>query len=251
MDDSRQVTVEIDGPVARVTMCRPDALNAHTPQLWSELRDIGHSLPGSVRCVVVSGAGKSFSAGLDLSVLSGPLPVELASASDADAEARLWSFQEAFDWLRRPDIVSIAAVRGHAIGAGLQLALACDLRVMSTDARIRVGEPGLGLVPDLGGTKRLVAELGYSRALELCLTGRTVTAEEAVVLGLATLTVRPGELDDAVEDLTLAILAVPREAAIETKALLLSAGVHDDAAQLAAERAAQLRLIRGRVGAGE
>ncbi|TWJ15825.1 enoyl-CoA hydratase/carnithine racemase [Stackebrandtia albiflava] len=250
-DDSGDVRLDVEGPVARVTLCRPDQRNAQTPAMWRRLRDIGRELTGDIRCVIVAGAGAAFSAGLDLSVLSGGLPAELAAMTDEDAEARLWSFQEAFDWLRRPDLVSIAAVQGYAIGAGLQLALACDLRVLATDARLRVGEPGLGLVPDLGGTKRLVAQIGYARAMELCLTSRTVTAQEAVPMGLATVAVAPDELDHTVEDLVLAVLSVPRDAAVETKSLLLQASVNDDSEQLAAERAAQLRLLRARAGAGE
>lgn len=240
------VQTQIDGPVARITLYRPDARNAQTPQMWQELRDIGHDLPGDIRCVIVAGAGAAFSAGLDLAVISGSLPAELAALPEADADARLASFQEAFDWLRRPDLLSIAAVQGYAIGAGLQLALACDLRVLATDAKLRVGEPGLGLVPDLGGTKRLVDLVGYSRALEVCLTGRNITAEEAVSLGLATIAVSTEDLSDTVEDLALAMLSVPREAAVETKALLRQAGGNDNAAQLAAERAAQLRLLAAR-----
>lgn len=251
MNDSATIKTDIDGPVARITLMRPEVRNAMTPDMWQELREAGRNLPGDIRCVIVAGQGPAFSAGLDFEVLSGPLPRELAAMSDEDAEARLWSFQEAFDWLRRPDLVSIAAVQGHAIGGGLQLALACDLRVIAADARLRVGEPGLGLVPDLGGTKRLVSLVGYSRAMELCLTGRSVTAEESMALGLATVTVPVEELDDAAEDLALAVLSVPRDAAIETKALLLQAEGNDDSTQLAAERAAQLRLLRSRVPAEE
>ncbi|HZE37303.1 MAG TPA: enoyl-CoA hydratase/isomerase family protein [Stackebrandtia sp.] len=242
---------EIDGPVARVTLCRPETRNAQTPDMWGELREAGRDLTGDVRCVIVGGEGQAFSSGLDLSVLSSGLPQELAEATDSDAEARLWSFQEAFDWLRRPDLVSIAAVQGFAIGAGLQLALCCDLRVLASDARLRVGEPGLGLVPDLGGTKRLVAQVGYSRAVELCLTGRNVTAEEARELGLATAVVPSKELEDAVEDLALAVLSVPRDTSVEVKSLLLQAAGNDDSTQLAAERAAQLRLLRARAQVGE
>ncbi|HIW64509.1 MAG TPA: enoyl-CoA hydratase/isomerase family protein [Candidatus Stackebrandtia excrementipullorum] len=251
LNEADFVHLNVDGPVARVTLNRPDALNAQTPAMWQRLRDIGRELTGEVRCVIVSGAGASFSAGLDLAVLSGSLPNELAGVDENEADARLWSFQEAFDWLRRPDLVTIAAVRGHAIGAGLQLALACDFRVLADDARLRVGEPGLGLVPDLGGTKRLVSLVGYSRSMELCLTGRTVSGEEAKVLGLATVTVPARDVADTAEDLALAVLSVPRDAAVETKSLLLQAGVNDDSMQLAAERAAQLRLIRQRVGVTE
>ena len=94
--------------------------------------------------------------------------------------------------------MSVAAVRGHAIGAGFQLALACDLRVLADDAKLCMKEPALGLVPDLTGTKPLVDIVGLPRALELCLTARIVDAAEAAVLRLAELVVPGAELDAAV-----------------------------------------------------
>jgi enoyl-CoA hydratase/carnithine racemase len=109
----------------------------------------------------------------------------------------------------------------------------------------------LGLVPDLGGTKRLVELVGYARALEICATGRRVAAEEADRIGLANVVVPPGELDATVGDLTAALLAGSRDAIVEVKALLAGAAQRSYPAQLAAERAAQIRLIRGLAGLGE
>ena len=212
--------------------------------MWEELRDIGRRMPGDVRCVILAGQGASFSSGIDLAVLSGQFLTELAHSPDAAADAQLNEIQAAFEWLRRPDLVSIAAVHGHAIGAGLQLALACDLRVLAADAQLRIGEPGLGLVPDLGGTKRLIETVGYSRALELSLTGRQVDAAEAMRLGLASLAVENSQLEATVDDLAAALLSVPRNAATETKALLQRAVTATANEQLAAERAASLRQLR-------
>src|SRR4029078_1641563 len=118
-------------------------------------------------------------------------------------------------WLRRPDLISIAAVQGHAIGAGFQLALACDLRVLADDARLTMAEVSLGLVPDLTGTKRLVELVGYARALEICVTGRRVPAAEAERSRRANLVVGRADLDGAVADLTSAVLAAPRDAVVE------------------------------------
>jgi len=168
-----------------------------------------------------------------------------------DAEARVARFQEGFAWLRRPDLVSVAAVHGHAIGAGFQLALACDLRILADDAQFSMAEVRHGLVPDLTGTRRLVELVGYSRALEICATGRRLGAAEADRIGLATLVVPAAELDDAVRDLTAAVLAGPRDAVVEIKALLSGALGRTDAEQLAAERAAQVRRIRGLAGLDE
>jgi enoyl-CoA hydratase/carnithine racemase len=252
--------------------------------MWAALGEIGRSLAGDVRVVVVRGSGRAFSAGVDRALLdagrtrgesgrrerspAGPGPGELgpgepdlgdlgpgdlgpgelASLPADRAESLLASWQQAFGWLRRPDLVSVAAVQGPAVGAGFQLALACDLRVLSEDARLRMAEPSLGLVPDLGGTKPLVDLVGCSRALEICATGRWVGAAEADRIGLATIVVPGDQLAAATSDLVAALLATPRNALVETKALLAAAGRRGQAEQEAAERAAQLRLLRERAG---
>jgi enoyl-CoA hydratase/carnithine racemase len=150
--------VERDGPVATVVLDRPDRLNAQTPHTWAALRQAGRTLPADVRVVVVRGEGRSFSAGLDKAAFApGGIPgaaslPEIAGMPEAEGDATIHAFQEAFSWLRRPDLVSVAAVQGHAIGAGFQLALACDLRVLADDAMFTMAESTYGLVPDLGGT---------------------------------------------------------------------------------------------------
>jgi len=221
--------------------------------MWMELRRIGRELPADIRLVVVRGEGRAFSAGLDLSAVRGDSEdfsfAELATRDDA--AQTLSQFQEAFSWLRRPDLVSIAAVRGHAIGAGFQLALACDLRIVAEDAQFTMAEVSLGLVPDLTGTKRLVDLVGYARALEICLTGRRIGASEADRLGLCTSVVPNDDLDRAVAELVAQILAAHRDAVIEIKALLVAAGDRDATAQEAAEREAQLRRLRDLAGLGE
>jgi enoyl-CoA hydratase/carnithine racemase len=108
-----------------------------------------------------------------------------------------------------------------------------------------------GIVPDLGGTGVLVELVGYSRALEICVTGRRVAADEAYRIGLANLVVSGDQLDGAVSDLVAALLAAPRDAAVETKALLRGARTRTLADQRAAERAAQLRRLRDLAGVGE
>jgi enoyl-CoA hydratase/carnithine racemase len=244
------VRLDRDGPVATVTLSRPEVLNAQTPQMWDALREISRRLPGDVRVVVVRGEGRAFSAGLDLSMADSVLG-ELARLPEAEAVARIADAQEAFGWLRRPDLVTIARVQGHAIGAGFQLALACDLRVLAPDAQLAMAEVTLGLVPDLGGTKRLVELVGYARALEICLTGRRLDAAEAHRIGLANLVVPVAELDGAVEDLTAAVLAAPRDAVIEIKALLAGAAGRSYPEQARAEREAQHRRLRDLANPGE
>lgn len=173
-----------------------------------------------------------------------PAFADIADLSDADADATIAGFQAAFSWWRRPQIISIAAVQGAAVGAGFQLALACDLRVVAEDARFSMREPALGLVPDLGGTQPLVDIVGYARALEICATTRWVEASEAVDLGLATVGVPNAQLDSTVSDLAAALLAAPAGAVRATKDLLRGAGERTYEAQLAAERTAQLGRLR-------
>jgi enoyl-CoA hydratase/carnithine racemase len=192
------VRLEVDGPVATVVLDNPATRNAQTPQTWEALAAIGDSLDPEVRVVVVRGAGPSFSAGLDRRMLTpegvpgGTSFAELVRLDDDALADRIAQFQRAFTWWRRPGRITIAAVHGHAVGAGFQLALACDLRLLADDAQLCMREPALGLVPDLGGTKVLVDLVGYSRALEICATSRWVHASEAVELGLATVVVPRG-----------------------------------------------------------
>ena len=164
-----------DGPVATVTLDRPEVRNAQTPGCG---RCCAHSagLAGDVRVVVVRGEGGPSPRASTLKVAQGGESQQLATDQPGGCADRIAGFQQAFSWLRRPDLVTIAAVQGHAIGAGFQLALACDLRIAADDALFAMAEVTLGLVPDLTGTKRLVELVGYARALELCVTGRRVGA---------------------------------------------------------------------------
>jgi enoyl-CoA hydratase/carnithine racemase len=239
---------------ATVTLCRPQRRNAMTPAMWLELAAFGRSIPPDVRVVVVRGQGPSFSAGIDLEVLAGGGEQDagggnrMPSVSDPGLEDWIAVLQEGFRWLRDSSIVSVAAVQGHAIGAGFQLALGCDLRILADDARLCMKEPTLGLVPDLLGTKPLVDIVGLPRALEICLTGRQVSAAEARELRLAELVVPAAELDAAVADLVSALLAVDPAAARATKELLSQAAGNSLTQQAAAERRAQVALLRARTG---
>ncbi|GGO23280.1 enoyl-CoA hydratase/isomerase family protein [Microbispora bryophytorum] len=246
---------EVDGEIATVTLDRPDKRNAQTFATWSALARIGETLPEQVRVVVVRGEGPSFSAGIDLRMFTPegvPGQESFASAAalaDTEFEQRIAEAQKGFLWLRRPEIVSIAAVQGHAIGAGFQLALACDLRVVADDVKFCMKEPALGLVPDLTGTKPLADIVGVPRAIEMCLTARTVGAAEAVRLGLAEIAVPASELAQAVEDLAAALLGTDRAAAAATKRLLQAAPGRTLEEQAAAERAEQVVRIRALFGA--
>ncbi|MFH9980635.1 enoyl-CoA hydratase/isomerase family protein [Streptomyces sp. NPDC017179] len=255
--DKDGVRLTVDDSIATVTLTNPAKRNAQSPALWRALTEAGRLLPGSVRVVLLRGEGKSFSAGLDRQAFTPegfdgePSFLDLARGSDAELDATIAEYQEAFTWWRRNDIVSVAAVQGHAIGAGFQLALACDLRVVADDVQFAMRETSLGLVPDLTGTHPLVGLVGQARALEICLTGRYVGAAEAVNTGLANLAVPADQLDATARDLAGALLAAPRDAVVETKALLRGARERSYEEQRAAEREAQARRLRDLAGAGD
>ncbi|HEY2315798.1 MAG TPA: enoyl-CoA hydratase/isomerase family protein [Streptosporangiaceae bacterium] len=243
----------VSGTVATVTLSRPERRNAMTPSMWRGLARIGASMPGDVRVVVVRGSGPSFCAGIDLRMFSAdgvPGEERNPSASDPGFAESIAGFQAGYTWLRNPSFVSIAVVQGHAIGGGFQLALSCDLRVLADDAKLCMKEPALGLVPDLTGTKPLVDIVGLPRAIELCLTARTVDAREAGELRLAELVVPRAELDGAVADLVAGLLATDAAAARATKALLALAPGNTLEQQAAAERAAQAALLQSRQARG-
>jgi enoyl-CoA hydratase/carnithine racemase len=248
------LALDLDGAVATVTLSKPDRRNSQTPTMWHTLAAIGAELPDEVRVVVLKGAGESFSAGIDIRLITGEgVPGEeavsdLMHGTDQHVVDTIDGYQQGFTWLRDPRFVTVAAVHGYAIGAGFQLALSCDLRVAADDTQFCMKEPALGLVPDLTGTKPLVDVVGYPRALEICATARFVGAEEARELGIATAVVPRSDLDDATADLVAALLASNAGAVRETKALLLGAAARSLEEQRLAERESQLRRFRELVG---
>ena len=242
--------LDVADEVATITLDRPQVRNAQTPATWRALASIGETLGAEVRVVVVRGEGESFSAGLDRAMFTPdglpgePTLAQLGILGDREIDETITAFQAGFSWLREPEVVSVAAVQGHAVGAGFQLALACDLRVVADDARFAMRETSLGLVPDLGGTKPLVDAVGYSRALEICATGRWVEAGEARELGLATVVVPRQRLDASVGDLVAALVEPLHGAVAGLKQVLVGAAErsHDD--QLLAERVVQAERLR-------
>lgn len=242
--------VEYDGDaVVTVTLSNPDRRNVQAPSMWAALNQVARTLDPAVRVVVLRAEGPDFSAGLDRKMLSldgapgEPNLLAAARESAATVGDEIAEFQRGFTcWGECPAIV-LAAVQGHAIGAGFQLALAADLRIVANDVKFAMRETSLGLVPDLGGTLPLVRTLGYSRALEICLTGRFVEAAEAVNSGLASLAVPENKLVEVTEQVVDAILEAPREASRELKALLRNAIEATPADQLRDERETQARLL--------
>jgi enoyl-CoA hydratase/carnithine racemase len=242
------VRIERADDVVHVTLCNPASRNAQTPATWRRLASIPQLLTPDVRTVVLSGEGPSFSAGLDRRMLTPEgVPGEeslltLSAYSDAEMDAFIKGAQTAFAWWHTVPQATIALVQGHAIGAGFQLALACDLMIVADDAKLAMRETSLGLVPDLAGTAPLVSRVGYSRAFEICARGRFVDADEAVAIGLAVAKVPQDQWPAYLEELLQPIHAALPGAIGELKALL--SGAHAAPDQHARERAAQMRRLR-------
>jgi enoyl-CoA hydratase/carnithine racemase len=210
------VIFERRGPLASLRLNRPAKLNAQTPQMWEELRALGRELRDdtTIRCLVVSGEGRAFSSGIDLAALTagdalaGAATIE-ASADEDPLVGMIRTGQEAFSWLLDAPFPSVAAVRGYALGAGLQLALACDLRIAARGTQLRALEFRYGLLPDLGGTAWLPRLVGPAKAKELVFTAARVDADEALRIGLVNRVVDDAELDATVGALADTLAAQP------------------------------------------
>jgi enoyl-CoA hydratase len=177
--DFDNLLLERDGAVAVVTVNRPQVLNALNFSTIDDLRRAALALKhdAGVRAIVITGAGgKSFAAGADIN--------ELAVQSPAQGKELAQRGQHVFDLLENLGKPVIAAINGYALGGGCELALACTLRVAADTARIGQPEINLGIIPGYGGTQRLARLVGKGVALELLLTGKQITAAEALQIGL-------------------------------------------------------------------
>lgn len=184
------VQLERRGAVAVLTLSRPEALNALNEALLLALDTRLEELHGdeTLRAVVLTGAGKAFVAGADISAMRTMDPVE--------AQAFAAFGQRVGVKLAQLTVPVIAAVNGYALGGGCELAMCCDLILAGQRAVFGQPEVNLGVIPGFGGTQRLARLVGRQRAMELCVTGRLVKADEAVRIGLA-LDVVEGDVVDA------------------------------------------------------
>ncbi len=234
------VTYELDADIAIVTLNRPDSFNAVTGDLTAELAGAIARAGGEARAVIVTGAGKAFCAGADLA--------EIAAGYERDGP-RLGSvldrnFHPAVHALLNAPVPTVAAINGAAAGAGLGLALACDLRVMSETAFMMSAFAGIGLAPDSGTTWWLPHHLGVSRALELTLTNRRVPAEEARELGLCLGTFPADQLMAKAKGYATELADLPTDALVTTRRLIRQAAGSDFDTALEMERTEQDRLGR-------
>lgn len=249
MGHEERVRVTIDNGVADVRLSRPEKRNALDPAMFAALVATGVELAGNreVRVVVLSGEGPDFCAGLDFGSFRAMAGGERLSASaelppeEEDSPAKATGQRAAYVWAELP-VPVIAAIRGNALGGGLQITLGADIRIVHPDAVLSVFEINWGLIPDMTGTQLLPELVGRDVAKELALTGRRVSGTEAALLGLAT-KVADDPLQAALE-LARQIAGHSPDAVRATKRLLDQAGRVDLAEGFAAEQ----REIRSLIG---
>lgn len=232
-----------DDHVGVLTLDRPDKLNAMDSAMFAALHDAAITARRSVdaaecRAVLMTGAGRAFSAGTDLSELGSQ-----AGGRPPRDEHIAW-LQAAFTVWEDLPVPVVAAVHGVALGAGCQLALAADLRVLAAGAQIGVLEARWGIVPDLGASYRLPPLVGRSRAIDMAVRARTVDAQTALGWGLADAVYDDEGFDEAAHAYAAAIAAGPVLATSTAARLMRESSGRSREEALAAERTAQAPLLR-------
>jgi enoyl-CoA hydratase len=211
------ILVEQRGAVTLVTLNRPEALNALNSQVLGELIEAfaAYEADESQRCLVLTGSGdKAFAAGADIKEMADK------PAADFYLEDFFSGWQTGVVATRKP---WIAAVNGYALGGGCELAMMADFIVAADSAQFGQPEITLGVGPGMGGSQRLTRAVGKAKAMEMCLTGRRMGAEEAERAGLVAKVVPAGELLDSALETAAKIAAMPPMAAIAVKEMVNAA----------------------------
>ncbi|MGN6099214.1 MAG: enoyl-CoA hydratase/isomerase family protein [Bosea sp. (in: a-proteobacteria)] len=184
---SDPVRLDIAAGIATITLARPEKLNALDDVMVGLLGRFADVIDAdrSVRAVILTAEGKAFCAGGDIVAWGGLSPLEMG-------QGWVRSGHRVFDKLARMKPPVIAAMNGHALGGGLELAVTADIRICEAQAKIGLPETGLGMIPGWSGTQRLVRRLGGQGARRLALTGEIVTAEQALTLGIVDQVVEKG-----------------------------------------------------------
>ncbi len=203
--------------VGWLRLARPDRLNSFTIKMWREMAELGEELRDDpeLRVVIVKGHGRAFSSGIDTTVFTQGSTDSIEDGAGAGTRHAdptvdgIMRTQDAFSWLADARYPTIAAVHGYALGAGLQLALACDIRVFARGTQVGLLEHKYGILPDLGGTQRLPRVVGASKAKEIIWTAARIDADESYRIGLCDRLVDEADLDAEVNALAATIAAQP------------------------------------------
>ena len=240
---SKQIEAETVGAVRVIRLARPDAMNALSQEMFETLRAefAGVASDDAIRAILLTASGRAFSVGADLKdpMMGFELPMEERAEKCRETLGGLMN--GLIRDISTCAVPVVTAVNGVCAGGGVGLALASDLVVAGTSARFLLGfVPVLALTPDLGATWQLLRKLGRSRAMGLALTGREITADEALDWGLIWQTADDARLGEVALALATSIAKGPTGAQIALRGLLQSAGENDLDTQLAAECEAQL-----------
>ena len=238
MTDYTAIRYELDDGLATVTMNRPDVHNAMNDAMRRELTQVFTEIAVSddVRVVLVTGAGeRAFSAGADIREF-----VDVPSLAHYREQRRRLDFRQAMDRCPQP---IIAAIHGYTFGGGLEMALACDIRVAGDDAKLGLTEIDLAIIPGGGGTQRLPRLLGRGKALEMILTGARISADEALRIGLVERVVPAADVQKAALELARTIaskapvaLRYAKEAVVKGLELPLADGLRLEGARAFLEK---------------
>lgn len=230
------VRVSIENHRADITLDRPDVHNAMNWEVFQGLAAAATEVAerDDVRVVVVSGAGRSFCSGIDTSALG---------SGDLAPRAMIELAQSGFRALAALTAPTVAAIRGHAYGAGMQLALVCDVRVVAADAKLGLLETNYGIVPDLGGTHRLPQLAGPGRAKLMMWLAERIDGTEAFRRGIAERCVASEDLSDEVDELARTLIARPPLATRAIKQLVDSAATQAFSEAMDGVANAQERLM--------
>jgi 2-(1,2-epoxy-1,2-dihydrophenyl)acetyl-CoA isomerase len=236
----RTVLLTCADGAAIVTLNRPRQLNALNADMAVALRDAFARIAEdrAVRAVTIRGEGRAFCSGGDVSAFAGGDPRHAI-------EAIIDPFHDAMRRLESLSVPTLAVVQGAAAGAGLSLAMACDLCVAAQDARFTLAYSKIGASPDGSSTWRLIRHLGHRKAMEIALLADTFDAAEAQRLGLVNRCVASASLDEEAEALLRRLVEGPTDAFARTKRLIRAAGGNDLSTQLDLEREAFLAGCRG------
>lgn len=236
-----KVRYEVDGNVATITLNRPEKLNAMDRETFALLEEAAGKAASdpAVRAVLLTGAGRAFSSGLDVAEFARPLDLD-------EAERMVAELQRAISSVERLPKPVVAAVNGLAGGGGLQLAIACDLRIAADTAEFAAWEMRWAILPDLGGTERLPRLVGLGLAKEMVFTGRQVGAEEALRRGLVNRVVPAAALAREAAELAAGLASGPTLALGLAKAALNAAFDRSAEEGMAAVREAQRLTLASR-----
>jgi enoyl-CoA hydratase len=196
-----KINYEVKNRLGYVTLNRPEVLNCfdyETLKMLGEVVDSIHT-DKTVLAVIFTGAGeKSFSAGADLK--------ERKTLTDWEVRRNVKKIRDIFSAIASLPQPTVAAINGYALGGGFELALACDFRIAVSNTKVGLPETSMAIIPGAGGTQRLPRLIGESKALELVLTAKKITSEEALQYGILTATATPETLMQTCEDLTSRIM---------------------------------------------